>query len=177
MICSHCGTENRYGDRFCEQCGAALGTDHGSAAASSGHAAPNVLVRVDGSDPQPYKLGSRAVIGRLDTVDLAVNDKSISREHARLSRLRDGYVVEDLGSTNGTLVNGRRIDEAVILRPGDILTIGSVEFRFDQEVPVAHSAENGWSQASEIAVHEANIRPEASVAVEDRILDEPAGDT
>src|SRR5205807_9768205 len=96
-------------------------------------AEPCVLVRLDGSINEPYVLGTRAVVGRLDTCDVPVDDKSVSREHARLSRLRDGYVIEDLGSTNGTLVNGRRIDEAVILRAGDIVTIESIDFRFDVE--------------------------------------------
>ncbi|MGI8826863.1 MAG: FHA domain-containing protein [Chloroflexota bacterium] len=92
-------------------------------------------MRLDSATREAFTLGNRAVIGRLDTCDLPVDDKSVSREHARLSRLRDGYVVEDLGSTNGTLVNGRRISEAVLLRAGDVLTIGSVDFRFEQEAP------------------------------------------
>jgi pSer/pThr/pTyr-binding forkhead associated (FHA) protein len=78
-----------------------------------------------------YELANRAVVGRLDSCDLPIDDRSVSREHARFSRLRDTYILEDLGSTNGTLVNGRRIDESVILRPGDVVTFGSVEFRYE----------------------------------------------
>ncbi|GAC1518548.1 MAG: hypothetical protein NVS2B16_23940 [Chloroflexota bacterium] len=114
-------------------------------------AVPGTLVRLDGAQDS-YTLRSRTVIGRLDTCDLPVDDRSVSREHARLSRLHDGYVVEDLGSTNGTLVNGRRIDEAVILRPGDILTVGSVEFRFQQQSALSESRQSqllpAWASAA-----------------------------
>lgn len=152
MICPQCGTENKAGDRFCLECGTALdapapeahvnGTDSAAAAAHSR------LVRLDTPQQESYDLGNRAVIGRLDTCDVPVDDRSVSREHARLSRLRDGYVVEDLGSTNGTLVNQRRIDEAVILRPGDILTVGSIELRFEQQLSrpdaVPHDPPYAW---------------------------------
>ena len=144
MICPRCQTPNSDEDKFCEQCGAPLPTlaqpdamdDHVSGPTMlAGPGAPSVLVRLGPDGGTPYPLGSRAVVGRLESCDVPVNDKSVSREHARLSRLRDGYVIEDLGSTNGTLVNGRRINEAVLLRPGDRVTIGSVDFRYDIEAP------------------------------------------
>jgi pSer/pThr/pTyr-binding forkhead associated (FHA) protein len=62
---------------------------------------------------------------------LPVQDKSVSREHARLSRLQNNYVIEDLGSTNGTMVNGSRISEATLLHPGDVVSIGAIDFRFE----------------------------------------------
>jgi len=144
MICPRCQTPNSDEDKFCEQCGAPLPAltqpdamdDHVSGPTMlAGPGAPSVLVRLGPDGGTPYPLGSRAVVGRLESCDVPVNDKSVSREHARLSRLRDGYVIEDLGSTNGTLVNGRRINEAVLLRPGDRVTIGSVDFRYDVEAP------------------------------------------
>ncbi|GAC1474256.1 MAG: hypothetical protein PVSMB7_29140 [Chloroflexota bacterium] len=157
MICSQCGTQNKAGDRYCEQCGSPLDVNDAVESATNGNAVtgpgavPGTLVRLDGAQDS-YTLRSRTVIGRLDTCDLPVDDRSVSREHARLSRLHDGYVVEDLGSTNGTLVNGRRIDEAVILRPGDILTVGSVEFRFQQQSALSESRQSqllpAWASAA-----------------------------
>src|ERR671928_1135054 len=125
MICPQCHTENSAGDKFCEQCGFPL-SSAGSSEGESNVAATIVgapiagatLVRDD--DPsETFTLGNRVVVGRLDTCDIPIHDKSVSREHARLSQLPGGYVVEDLGSTNGTLVNGERITEATVLRPGD----------------------------------------------------------
>lgn len=141
MICPQCGSENAPGDKFCEQCGTLL---NASSAASEGNVAatvvgapPSSALLVRNDDPgQTFPLGTRVVVGRLDTCDIPIHDKSVSREHARLSQLPGGYVVEDLGSTNGTAVNGERISEAVILRKGDLVKFGSVEFHFD-EVPAA----------------------------------------
>ena len=141
MICSRCQTPYDEGDKYCEQCGAPLSDEHGTGVAAddgtmgatvlAGPAAPAALVRLTAFGGESHQLGSRAVVGRLESCDIPVSDKSVSREHARLSRLRDGYVIEDLGSTNGTMVNGQRINEAVLLRPGDLVTIGSVEFRYE----------------------------------------------
>jgi predicted component of type VI protein secretion system len=81
------------------------------------------------------ELPDRVVIGRMNTCDIAIQDKSVSREHARLSRLGTGYLLEDLNSTNGTLVNGSRIAEATVVQTGDLLTFGTVEFRLDSMGP------------------------------------------
>jgi len=148
MICPQCHTPNREGDRFCEQCGAPLDTSMEqpfgaqldvAATLMATSPAASVLVRLGGDDEQEkYPLGTRVVIGRLDSCDIPIHDKSVSREHARLSRLRDGYVIEDLGSTNGTLVNGQRIEEATLLYPGDGVTIGAIDFRFElEDMPAA----------------------------------------
>ena len=72
--------------------------------------------------------GSIKTIGRTARADFIVDAALISRLHCRLTADRsDQLVVEDLGSTNGTMVNGRRIERQV-LRPGDVLTVGRVEF-------------------------------------------------
>lgn len=68
-------------------------------------------------------------IGRNDTTDLPINSTRVSREHAVIDRVNDGYCLRDLDSTNGTFVNGERIDE-VRLNDGDILMIADVEFTF-----------------------------------------------
>lgn len=67
------------------------------------------------------------VIGRQAEGDGSLgSDIEISRRHARVSALSDGqYGIEDLGSTNGTFVNGRRIDSLVTLEPGDRIAVGA----------------------------------------------------
>ncbi len=63
------------------------------------------------------------VIGRGAECDLAVPDRQVSRHHARIVRTERGYMLEDLGSKNGTHLNGTRIEEPVMLQDGDIVQI------------------------------------------------------
>jgi|SRR6185436_10765 len=63
-------------------------------------------------------------IGRDVNADITINDPEISRTHIRLTAQPDGYLIEDLGSTNGTFINGQRITGSKLLRPGDSLGLG-----------------------------------------------------
>ncbi len=63
-------------------------------------------------------------IGREAASDVFVNDVEVSRKHARLMSQFGDYVLEDLGSTNGSFVNGQRITGQRILKPGDTLFLG-----------------------------------------------------
>jgi len=63
-------------------------------------------------------------LGREAGNDIIINDAQISRHHARLTLQGDSYVMEDLGSTNGTFVNGRRITGPTALSPGDMVGLG-----------------------------------------------------
>lgn len=71
------------------------------------------------------------VIGRNPTTDITLLDEGISREHALLlwDEDRPGYVIEDLASTNGTKLNGKRIRSAP-LSEGDEIQFGHTRFRF-----------------------------------------------
>jgi len=68
-------------------------------------------------------------IGRLPECDVVVDDAGASRQHARIRRTEGGFVLTDLGSTNGTMVNGEPIQEHV-LEHGDRITIGETELEF-----------------------------------------------
>ncbi|MGW4896636.1 FHA domain-containing protein [Kitasatospora sp. NPDC004240] len=68
-------------------------------------------------------------IGRLPGSGLRLNDASVSRAHAELRHEGDGWVLYDLGSTNGTHVNGRRVAGSTRVRPGDQVRFGNLEFR------------------------------------------------
>ena len=64
------------------------------------------------------------VVGRVTTCDLAIDHEAVSRRHARFRRRGDHISIEDLGSRNGTLVNGVPIDQPRRLTAGDVVTIG-----------------------------------------------------
>ena len=64
------------------------------------------------------------VIGRSIGCDLVLGDPTVSRWHAELVRDRDRWIVRDIGSTNGTRVNGWRVRSAVV-EPGDVLALGA----------------------------------------------------
>jgi Inner membrane component of T3SS, cytoplasmic domain len=68
-----------------------------------------------------------SVIGRSRSCDLVLHDDSVSRRHLMLTVDGGHVVVTDLGSTNGTLLNGRWITQAEA-RPGDVLRLGEIEF-------------------------------------------------
>lgn len=72
-------------------------------------------------------VGRTLVLGRGQQCDIPVLDATISRRHAELVAGPDGVQLRDLGSSNGTFVNGQRVDSAVAA-PGDVLTFGKVGF-------------------------------------------------
>jgi pSer/pThr/pTyr-binding forkhead associated (FHA) protein len=75
----------------------------------------------------------RWTIGRVDLCRFVVADPTVSRFHAALFRRGEDWVLEDLGSTNGTRVNGWRISRPTVVRPGDLLSIGAVSMTFQAE--------------------------------------------
>ena len=72
------------------------------------------------------------VIGRSPGADIVIGDDFVSGRHARLSPSGDGAVLEDLGSTNGTGLNGQPVTGARSLRPGDAIDIGAVRLKVDR---------------------------------------------
>jgi pSer/pThr/pTyr-binding forkhead associated (FHA) protein len=72
-------------------------------------------------------------IGRAEDNGVALpGDEFASGHHARIESQRDGVWVLDLGSTNGTFVNGTRLDGRRLLREGDVVQIGDTELRFER---------------------------------------------
>jgi pSer/pThr/pTyr-binding forkhead associated (FHA) protein len=77
-----------------------------------------------------YRLGSKGVlIGREDQCGITINDSSVSRKHASVERKDGRFLLQDLKSTNGTLVNDESID-VHILSQGDKIRIGRTVFQF-----------------------------------------------
>ena len=80
----------------------------------------------------PLKPGSAITIGRSPTNDLPMPDPSVSGEHCRIKSEDGAFVVYDVQSTNGTLVNGQQVQRHP-LRPGDVITIGAISMKFVRE--------------------------------------------
>lgn len=120
---------------------------------------------VDGGRPEERRLESFPfTIGRGSSCALQIDSHRVSREHATLERIDDQFRVLDLGSTNGTFVNGRRIHETELC-DGDLVAFADSEFSFrrltesireaatqvfDSNSPVAENATDGWGIVREI---------------------------
>ena len=83
--------------------------------------------------------GRALVVGRAVTSDFPIYDPTVSRRHAEVSHSDGGVIVKDLGSSNGTFVNGEQIAEAVAGRD-DIVTFGKVAFKVVEVAPIAPMA-------------------------------------
>jgi ABC transport system ATP-binding/permease protein len=91
---------------------------------------PGWILRSNGDKPVTLRIARGAVktLGRTARADFIISAAMVSRLHCRLTADRsDQLVVEDLDSTNGTIVNGRRVKRS-LLRAGDRLKVGRVEF-------------------------------------------------
>ena len=74
-----------------------------------------------------------ATIGRSRDCDIVLSDGNVSRRHAEVLPTEDGWSVSDLNSTNGVLLNGRRIDGAAALKTGDRIELGTSQLLFELE--------------------------------------------
>jgi len=90
-----------------------------------------LLVRAGTEPGKEYALPETGdlKIGRLPGLPIALLDTKVSREHCRVYKQSTGWIVEDLGSRNGTYVNAQRIKKR-LLQPGDRLRVGQTEFEY-----------------------------------------------
>jgi len=142
MKCTECQMENIEGALFCEECGAkleALNELQGTVVEVT--AERLVLASADGSTLNiPVK--EEVVIGREDPISEVFPDldltgfggmeKGVSRKHAVIHRSGADYTVEDMGSTNGTYVNRKKVQPNIpqAIKPGDELRFGKLTFSF-----------------------------------------------
>lgn len=75
-------------------------------------------------------LPDQCVIGRKRTVDVVLDDQRVSREHAMIRREGNDYLLYDLDSANGTVLNGLPVSRPIRLRDGDLIEIGGSSIRF-----------------------------------------------
>jgi adenylate cyclase len=96
--------------------------------------APFKLVATSGDQTIDIKPGVPLIVGRAVNSDVPIYDPTISRQHAELSIQNGGVQVKDLGSSNGTFLNGSRITEAVAT-PNDVVMFGKVSFYVREAAP------------------------------------------
>ena len=95
-----------------------------------------VAVRGGGLNPgERYDLFGGLTIGRSADADVRIEDRFASSIHARLYSRGPSYYVEDMNSTNGTFLNGGRLNGEARLHDLDEVRIGDTEFRFELDVP------------------------------------------
>ncbi len=122
------------------------------------------LTSTDGMHSFELRDGAALVVGRAPTSDIPVIDPTISRRHAEIE-LRDGsIVVRDLGSSNGTFLNGTRVDSATAVA-GDTITFGKVAFRLQQIAPAASATAAPANPPGATIVRQLPVRdPSATIA-------------
>ena len=91
---------------------------------------PAAVVLADGS--RHTLDGDLVTIGRQASCTIVIADNNISRVHARFRASDNGWTIEDLGSTNGTKVNGVLITEPTLLSHGQLIALGSLQLHFEQ---------------------------------------------
>ena len=95
-------------------------------------AAKNRLVSIGSSPQREYSLEKPTVaIGSHPSNDVVIDDTTVSRRHATITRKPDGLELADLGSTNGTFVNGRQVRKPITVKSGDEIKFGSARFAFN----------------------------------------------
>ena len=123
ILCVRCGYQNGDGDLFCTSCGSKL---------SEEDFVVGVLTLMGPSESaRRYMLStSDRHLGRAPSNDVVIQDQHVSGRHARVFYEEDAFWVEDLDSTNGTYVNGRKIEGRTRLRDADMIKVGGTILKF-----------------------------------------------
>src|SRR5215207_1476493 len=101
---------------------------------SSLHRWPALVVTSGPQTGQSFTIaGGRIILGRDSDADIVLNSQSVSRHHAALHRDGDAVTIEDLGSTNGTAVNGDRLTGPARLSVADALQLGDIGMPQERE--------------------------------------------
>jgi hypothetical protein len=95
---------------------------------------PFLIVRSGPRSGERIELVGELVVGR-ENADLTVHDDEVSRRHLAVRPHEDGVELEDLGSTNGTFVDGARLSAVVVVSSGARVTLGETELEIEVEVP------------------------------------------
>jgi len=127
------------------------------------------------------KIEDKLTVGRGQDNDVVLGSKQVSRQHAELTVVNDQLSVQDLGSSNGTLVNDEKLvpHEPKVLKDADVITFAAFSFRVNQvqnvqpvtAVPVVDKAEPAKSEPE--AIKTETIKPEAEVVKPETVTSEP----
>ena len=144
VYCPECGFQSPEAATFCSRCGALLGRgtvdettmslgpeEIEEASLADNIDGPALVVRSGGgrAGESFEAIGDRALIGRSPECDVFLDDVTVSRRHAELTRDGKVFTIRDLGSLNGTFVNKRRIESSV-LEDDDEVQIGKYRMTF-----------------------------------------------
>ncbi|HEY8518139.1 MAG TPA: sigma 54-interacting transcriptional regulator [Candidatus Binatia bacterium] len=94
-----------------------------------------LIIQHAGREPFEFVLSRATTVGRGPTNDLALDDPAASRRQTMITADGDGWLISDLGSANGTFLNGTRLFAPARLKSGDVITIGSTRVEFVEERP------------------------------------------
>ena len=143
MKCTQCGAELAPGARYCGECWAVVsshpseatppGIDAGAARDRTPSLAGRLVVEIGPDEGKEFSLRGTMRIGRSEDSEITLADAQASRHHAAISPEPGGFTVQDLNSSNGTFVNGKRLDEPRILKDGDRLRVANTVLAFRWE--------------------------------------------
>lgn len=112
----------------------AAGTSRAPARVPSAAGTPHLVVLAAGQTAyqvgEQFRLRNPTTLGRDPSSDIPVEDDFVSGQHLRLLASGGGWLAQDLNSTNGTRLNGARLQGTVPIKPGDILDVGRLRLRF-----------------------------------------------
>jgi ribosomal protein L40E len=133
VACASCGAVNQVGSKYCSECGYVL-----PAAPPPEAGRPKLgIARVIPPDPEPALTLEKGeiLIGRAPGCQILLKEsRYVSAHHARIVAEMGIFSLEDLGSTNGTLLNGTRVEPNKLakLSDGDVIGVGDVTIRFEE---------------------------------------------
>lgn len=104
-----------------------------------------------------------SVIGRDSGCDIVVDDSSVSRRHLKIRTVMGDAFLEDLGSANGSFVNGRLVKKCV-LNDGDVIQIGAHELLYLQPAPAAPTGDDADAQDKTRLIKPGEFGPQTSAA-------------
>jgi adenylate cyclase len=134
-----------------------------------------MILKGPSGDGTEFPLGQNNVLGRSTTASVRLADREVSRKHSQVDKEGDDYVLRDLGSSNGTFLNGKRIFGPTKLTDGDEVVIGTskMEFRLGKGLAKSRNAEivHNEDSAKEMAGVVARTSAKATFAPVEQIQD------
>ena len=119
--------------------------------------------RLTAQDPDghtwSHQLGSKVLIGRGEHCDIRLDDDRVSTDHAEVTRHGGSYLLSDLDSSNGTVVNGRQVNGSQRLRNADVIQVGPC--RLEAQIPPALPTSKDRSRSAELS----DVEQELAVAL------------
>jgi len=117
--------------------------DHEATFMASGGAPANLVVRQGPQIGLQFSItAGRVILGREETCDIILQDAEVSRRHCQISWEGNAYVIRDIGSTNGTFVNGSQVTLPRVLTNGDAVGLGQTTLIFESQ------ASPTWAQGA-----------------------------